>query len=374
MSDSKSGDTIFVTKPFLPPIEEFQAHVQDIWDSEYLTNCGPKHQQLERELATYLGVEHLALFTNGALALIAALQVLDVKGEVITTPFSFVATSNALVWNNNKPVFVDIDPVTLNMDPAAIEAAITEKTSAIMPVHCYGNPCDVDAIQAIADKYKLKVIYDAAHAFGVHDEKGSILARGDMAMLSFHATKVFNTFEGGALICKTAEQKAQIDQLKNFGIEDEITVSAIGANGKMSEIHAAMGLTQLNHIDRAIAERGAVDTAYREAIEDIDGLHVLPKLAQTVSNYSYFPLLVQDDYPLGRDALYDKMKEYNILTRRYFYPLIPEFSVYKDLPSASPDNLPVATKMALQVLCLPIYAGLGAQDVARIINVLRDPT
>lgn len=361
---------IYVTKPFLPPLEEFLPRVQAIWDSEYLTNGGPQHQELEAALADYLGVPHVALFNNGTISLITALQALRVTGEVITTPFSFVATANALIWNNNTPVFVDIDPVTLNIDPARIEDAITPQTSAIMPVHCYGNPCDMDAIDDIAERHSLKVIYDAAHAFGVHDARGSILARGDLASLSFHATKVFNTFEGGALICKTKAMKDRIDTLKNFGIEDEVTVSVAGGNGKMSEICAAMGLTQLPHIDHAIALRGEVDAAYREALKDIPGLNPLPKLGQTVSNYAYFPLLVEDDYPLARDEIYQVLRDHNILTRRYFYPLIPDFPMYRNLPTANAAHLPVATAKANQILCLPIYPGLEATDIARIIDVL----
>lgn len=364
---------IYVTKPFLPPLEEFLPRIEEIWESQILTNGGPQHQELEKRLAEYLGVEHLALFNNATIALITALQALDLKGEVITTPFSFVATSNALMWHNNTPVFTDIDPNTLNLDPAKIEAAITPQTCAIMPVHCYGNPCDMEAIAEIARKHDLKVIYDAAHAFGVHNDAGSVLVRGDLSVLSFHATKVFNTFEGGAIICRTAEMKAKIDSLKNFGIEDEVTVSFAGSNGKMSEIHAAMGLTQLPHIDSAIAARGAVDAAYRQALVDINGLTPLEKTNQTVSNFAYFPLLVGDDYPLVRDEIYKLLREHNILARRYFYPLIPDFSIYRHLPSANTLNLPVARKMAQRILCLPIYPGLEPEDVARIIAVLANP-
>jgi dTDP-4-amino-4,6-dideoxygalactose transaminase len=335
-----------------------------------LTNGGPQHKLLESKLAEYLGVEHLALFNNGTIALITALQALRLRGEVITTPFSFVATSNALIWNNNTPVFVDIDPETLNMDPTKIEAAITDKTCAIMPVHCYGNPCAMDAIDEIAARHSLRVVYDAAHAFGVTDEKGSILARGDLSVLSFHATKVFNTFEGGAIICKTAEMKDRIDCLKNFGIEDEVTVSVAGGNGKMSEVCAAMGLVQLNHIDELIAQRGRVDAAYRAALADIPGLTPLAKLDQIRANYSYFPITVDPDYPLSRDGIYNLLREHNILTRRYFYPLITQFPMYRSLPSSNAANLPVAVEMAQRILCLPIYPGLADADIARIVDIL----
>lgn len=363
-------DKIFVTKPYLPPLGELVARMEEIWDSGILTNGGPQHRLLEQKLAEYLGVGHLALFNNGTIALIAALQALEVKGEVITTPFSFVATANALTWNHNTPIFVDIDPETLNLDPRKIEAAITERTGAILPVHCYGNPCDLDAIDTIADLHDLHVIYDAAHAFGVHDEKGSILARGDMSAISFHATKVFNTFEGGALVCRDAAMKAKIDCLKNFGIEDELTVNMAGCNGKMSEINAAMGLVQLDHMDEIIAGRRRVDAAYRETIDGIDGLTALPKLNQTQSNFSYFPLTVDENFPISRDALYQALQDADILTRRYFYPLISEFAVYRGLPSADAGNLPVATRTAQRILCLPIYPTLANADIARIVAVL----
>lgn len=361
---------IHVTKPFLPPLEEFIPHLQQIWDSGTLTNGGPQHKLLEQKLAEYLGVPYLALFNNGTIALITALQALRLRGEVITTPFSFVATANSLVWNNNTPVFVDIDPETLNIDAEKIEAAITDKTSAIMPVHCYGNPCAMDRIDEIAARHSLRVIYDAAHAFGVHDSKGSILARGDLSAISFHATKVFNTFEGGAVVCKTPEMKKRIDDLKNFGIEDELTVSVAGGNGKMSEVCAAMGLVQLNHIDRIIAERARVDAAYRAVIDTIPGLTALPRLHQTKSNYSYFPITVDPGFPLERDALYQLLRDNDILTRRYFYPLISEFPMYRSLPSSAPGNLPVATEMAKRILCLPIYPDLANSDIDRITDIL----
>lgn len=364
---------IHVTQPFLPPLEEFLPLVEEIWENRFLTNGGPLHQRLETQLADYLGVEHLALFNNGTIALITALQALDLKGEVITTPFSFVATTNALIWNKNTPVFVDIDPVTANLDPAKIEAAITEKTTAILPVHCYGNPCDMAAIRDIADRHGLKVVYDAAHAFGVHNDEGSVLQRGDLSTLSLHATKVFNTFEGGAVICRTAEMKQHINELKNFGIVDETTIKVAGCNGKMSEIHAAMGLAQLKHIDNCLARRGEIDAAYRAALADIPGLEPLPKLNQTTSNYAYFPLKVTDEYPLSRDGIYDELRAGNILTRRYFYPLLSTLPMYVDLPSANPANLPVATDMAERVLCLPIFPSMEDGDVDRIIKALHAP-
>lgn len=364
------SDKIYVTKPFLPPLEEFIPQLEQIWESGILTNGGPQHRLLEERLAEYLGVEHLALFNNGTTALITALQALRLRGEVITTPFSFVATANALIWHNNTPVFVDIDAETLNLDPSKIEAAITENTSAIMPVHCYGNPCAMDEIEEIAARHSLRVVYDAAHAFGVHDEKGSVLGRGDLSALSFHATKVFNTFEGGALICKTAEMKERIDSLKNFGIEDELTVSVAGGNGKMSEVCAAMGLVQLNYIDHVLAERGRVDAAYRAGLADIDGLTALPRLNQTRSNHAYFPILVDDDYPMERDAIYQVLRDNDILTRRYFYPLISDFPMYRNLPSSDPANLPVASAKAKRILCLPIFPELSDTNISRILDIL----
>ncbi|WP_179381638.1 DegT/DnrJ/EryC1/StrS family aminotransferase [Jannaschia marina] len=369
MSDHK----IHVTQPFLPPLEEFIPYVEEIWENRFLTNGGPLHQRLEADLAAYLGVEHLALFNNGTIALITALQALDLEGEVITTPFSFVATTNALIWNKNTPVFVDIDPVTLNLDPAKIEAAITPRTTAILPVHCYGNPCDMAAIRDIADRHGLKVVYDAAHAFGVHNEEGSILARGDLSTLSLHATKVFNTFEGGAVICRDAAMKHHIDELKNFGIVDELTIKVAGCNGKMSEIHAAMGLAQLGHIDACLARRGEIDAAYRAALADVPGLDPVPKPNQTRSNWAYFPIVVNDAYPLTRDGLYDHLREVNILTRRYFYPLLTTLPMYSDLPSAAPANLPVASEMSQRVMCLPIFPSMTDDDIARIVDALRAP-
>ncbi|MDB5743508.1 MAG: DegT/DnrJ/EryC1/StrS aminotransferase [Polaromonas sp.] len=365
-----SDKPIYVTQPTLPPLEEFIPYLQKIWDNKILTNGGPFHQQLEKALCDYLGVKHVALFTNGTIALATALQALRVTGEVITTPYSFVATAHSLLWNGIKPVFVDVHPNTLNLDPAKIEAAITPSTTAIMPVHCYGHPCDVQAIQKIADNYNLKVIYDAAHAFGVKDEGGSVLRHGDLSVLSFHATKVFNTFEGGAIICPDAKTKLRIDQLKNFGFVDETTVVAPGINGKMSEINAAFGMLQLRHVDAALAQRRNVDTAYRKGLCAVPGIHCLQDAGEQVANYSYFPLLVEDDYPLSRDALYQKLKENNIHARRYFYPLITDFPMYRGMPSAQRENLPVATAAALKVLCLPIYPNLTLEHINLIVQVI----
>jgi len=361
---------INVTQSFLPPLEEFTPYLEDIWKSKWLTNSGPFHQQLEQELAEYLGVEHIALFTNCTIALVTALQALRVSGEVITTPYSFVATSHSLLWNGIKPVFVDIDPDTLNLDPVKIEAAITPQTTAIMPVHCYGHPCDVEAIQNIADIYNLKVIYDAAHAFGVKDDDGSVLRHGDLSVLSFHATKVFNTFEGGAIICPNGKIKEYIDRLKNFGHKGEVKVVAPGINGKMSEFNAALGLLQLKYIDQAIACRKQIDTIYRQKLKNTKGIHCLNDSGEVVANYSYFPILVDGDYSLSRDGLYEALKDNDIHPRRYFYPLISDFPMYRGLPSANRENLPRATVAADQILCLPIYPDLYDEDIDRIVSVI----
>ncbi len=361
---------IYVTQPTLPPLEEFIPYLQQIWDNKILTNGGPFHQQLEKELCEYLGVEHICLFTNGTIALVTALQALRVTGEVITTPYSFVATSHSLLWNGIKPVFVDIDPNTLNLDPKKTEAAITPQTTAIMPVHVYGHPCDVDAIQKIADNYNLKVIYDAAHAFGVQLQTGSLLNYGDLSVLSFHATKVFNTFEGGAIVCPDAKTKVRIDQLKNFGHVGELNVVAPGINGKMSEFNAALGLLQLKHIDQAIARRKEIDVHYRERLKGVKGIRCLNDAGEKVANYAYFPILVQADYPISRDALNQKLKDIGINPRRYFYPLISDFPMYRGLPSAHRENLPVATASAEQILCLPIYPDLDMSVVEEITHFI----
>lgn len=366
-----TNDPIYVTQPALPPLAEFIPYLEVIWSTKTLTNGGPFHQQLEQALCDHLGVNHLALFTNGTLGLVTALQALCITGEVITTPYSFVATAHSLMWNGIKPVFVDVHPDTLNLDPARIEAAITPQTTAIMPVHCYGHPCDVQAIQKIADNYNLKVIYDAAHAFGVQDEGGSVLRHGDLSVLSFHATKVFNTFEGGAIICPDAKTKQRIDHLKNFGFVDETTVVAPGINGKMSEINAAFGMLQLQHVGAALAKRKSIDDAYREALQGMLGIRCLQNAGERVANYAYFPILVEADYPLSRDALYQKLKDNHIYARRYFYPLITDFPMYRSIPSAHRKNLPVATSAAQKVLCLPIYPALTLQDQQRVIDIVQ---
>ncbi|WP_210397607.1 DegT/DnrJ/EryC1/StrS family aminotransferase [Motiliproteus sediminis] len=365
-----SDTPIYVTQPDLPPLEEFIPYLEKIWENKILTNGGPFHQQLEKALCEYLGVEHLALFANGTLALVTALQALRVNGEVITTPYSFVATAHSLLWNGIKPVFVDLKPGSFNLDPGKIEAAITPQTTAILPVHCYGYPCDVEHIQEIADTYGLKVIYDAAHAFGVQDQGGSVLRYGDLSIVSFHATKVFNTFEGGAIICPDAKTKKRIDYLKNFGIADETTVIAPGINGKMNEVQAAMGLLQLEHVDEAIMRRLEIDRLYRQGLGGCKGLFI-PELPTTSRhNFSYFPVLVERDYPLSRDALYEALKSLGIYSRRYFYPLISEFSMYRELSSAHKGNLPIASDMSSKVLCLPIYPSLSDEQINQILVIL----
>lgn len=365
-----SQKPIFVTQPNLPPLEDFVSYLEQIWDNKILTNNGPFHQQLERALCEYLGVEHLALFTNGTIALVTALQALRITGEVITTPYSFVATAHSLLWNNLKPVFIDIDPDTCNLDPAQIEAAITPETTAIMPVHCYGNPCAVDQIRKVADTYGLKVIYDAAHAFGVGFRSESLLRHGDLSVLSFHATKVFNTFEGGAIVCPDAKTKQRIDYLKNFGFADEVTVTAPGINGKMNEVCAAFGLLQLKHIDEALARRRTIEARYRSLLSGIKGVRLLPQQADTVSNASYFPIFIGEDYPLSRDALYAKLKAQGVNGRRYFYPLISDMPMYRSMPSADPQRLPVAQRLAAQVLCLPIFPDLDLSRVDEICALI----
>ena len=362
---------LFVTQPHLPPLEEFIPYLEEIWARKKLTNNGPFHQELESALCDFLGVSHISLFANATIALLAAVRALGLTGEVITTPYSFVATSHALLWNGVVPVFVDIDPLTLNMDPARIEAAITPQTTGILPVHVYGHPCDVDAIEAIAQKHGLKVIYDAAHAFGVRCHCGSVLQHGDLSVLSFHATKVFNTFEGGAVVSPDAQTKRHIDQLKNFGFENEITVTEVGINGKMSEFNAALGLLQLRYFEEGVQRRKAIDAAYREGLNGLPGLRCMPGTAEEYANYAYFPILVGPEFPLTRDELYQRLKDAGIHSRRYFYPLISTFPMYQDLPSAASSRLPVATKAAGQVICLPMYPVLKDEEIAYIVAQIR---
>lgn len=364
---------ITVTSPLLPSLEEFNEMLRQIWDSRWITNNGQFHRQLERELAEYLKVPYISLFTNGTLPLITALQALRITGEVITTPYSFVATTHSLWWNGIKPVFVDVNPSNCGLDPNRIEAAITPKTTAIMPVHCYGKPCDTKAIQEIADKYGLKVIYDAAHAFGVEVDGESVLNAGDMSTLSFHATKVYNTIEGGALVMHDEQTKKRIDYLKNFGFADETTVVAPGINSKMDEIRAAYGILNLRQVDGAIAARRRVANRYREALRDVEGISFFHDTPGVRHNYSYFPIFVDaEKFGKTRDELYFKMKEANILGRRYFYPLISEFSTYRGLPSASRENLPNACRLAETVLCLPMHHALSEEDVERVISSIKN--
>lgn len=378
LNDSKSKrimdiakDIITVTSPLLPNLDEFNELLKDIWNRKWITNNGHYHKELEKALAEYLKVPYVSLFTNGTLPLITALQALHITGEVITTPYSFVATTHALWWNGIKPVFVDIDPNTGCIDPNKIEAAITPRTTAIMAVHVYGKPCDTQAIQDIADKYGLRVIYDAAHAFGVEVNGESILNAGDMSTLSFHATKVYNTVEGGAMIMHDEKTKQRIDYLKNFGFAGETEVVAPGINSKMDEIRSAYGLLNLKQVDAAIEARKKVAIKYREVLKDVKGITYWEDQSNVKNNYSYFPIFVnQKEYGMSRDELYFKMKENKVWGRRYFYPLISEFSTYRGLESSNPDNLPVATKMANEVICLPMHHALSDDDIKRIVNCI----
>jgi dTDP-4-amino-4,6-dideoxygalactose transaminase len=362
---------VYVTKPFLPPLDELLPSLEKIWATKVLTNGGHFHVQLEAALCHFLQVKNLSLFSNCTIGLITALKALEIEGEVITSPYSFVATSHSILWNGLKPIFVDIDPKTLNMDPRKIEAAITPKTTAIMPVHCYGTPCDVEAIEKIASKHSLKVVYDAAHAFGVTLNGKSILTFGDLSVVSFHATKVFNTFEGGAIISPSPEVKLKVDQLKNFGFIDEVTVLEAGINGKMSEFNCALGLVQLKHAHTAHEKRRQVDIRYRSELAGICGVQCLDTSAEFDANYSYFPILIGKNYPISRDDLYDRLKYKNIFARRYFYPLISDFPMYRHLDSARAFNLPVANMIAKQILCLPIYPDLDVNDQQRVIDEIR---
>ena len=377
-----SKDIITVTSPLLPDLGEFNELLKDIWESKWITNMGQFHKQLEKALAEYLHVPYVCLFTNGTLPLMTALQALRITGEVITTPYSFVATTHSIWWNHCKPVFVDIDPRTGNMDPDKIEAAITPATTCIMPVHVYGKPCDTKRIQEIADKYGLKIIYDAAHAFGVevpaeqygldaYDENGlaGIMNAGDMSTLSFHATKVFNTVEGGALVVHDEKTKKRIDNLKNFGITDDVTVIAPGINGKMDELRSAYGLLNLKQVDSAIESRHQVAIKYRETLRSVDGITFWDDMPGVRHNYSYFPIFIDaEKFGMSRDELFFKMREQNVWSRRYFYPLISNFPTYSGLPSANKENLPLGNMMADEVLCLPMHHALSEEDIQRILT------
>jgi dTDP-4-amino-4,6-dideoxygalactose transaminase len=367
-----SNDSIKVTSPLLPDLHELTELLKDIWDRKWITNNGQYHQQLEQALAEYLKVPYISLFTNGTLPLLTALQALDIKGEVITTPYSFVATTHSIWWNGCQPVFVDIEEDTCGIDPDKIEAAITPRTTAIMPVHCYGHLVKMKRIQEIADRHGLKVIYDAAHAFGVEEDGESVLKAGDMSTLSFHATKVYNTLEGGALVVHDKETKRHIDYLKNFGFAGETEVVAPGINSKVDEVRCAYGLLNLKQVDAAIANRQKVAERYREALLDVPGIRFLEDMPGVRHNYSYFPIFVNTkEYGMTRDELYFKMQASGVYGRRYFYPLISTFSPYRDLPSAAPENLPVATKMANEVICLPMHHALSEEDVEKVIKLVK---
>lgn len=366
------NDITTVTSPLIPPLDEFTTYLEDIWKRKWLTNNGHYHQELEKALCEYLKVPYISLFTNGTLPLICALQAMRITGEVITTPYSFVATTHALWWNGIKPVFVDVDPLTGNMDPEKIEAAITPKTTAIMPVHVYGQPCDIKRIKDIADTYGLKIIYDAAHAFGVEKEGESIINAGDMATLSFHATKVYSTIEGGALICHDEQTKQRIDYIKNFGFANETTVVAPGINGKMDEVRAAYGLLSLKYVDEAIQKRKQVAMSYKDTLKDIAGIRYLNEVPDVKHNYSYFPIFINEkEYGISRDTLYEKMKISGVYGRRYFYPLISTYSTYRGLDSASQSNLPEAYKMADEVICLPMHHELSEEDIERVLYCIK---
>lgn len=368
--DPSHHEPIYVTRPHLPPLADVVQLLEGVWERRILTNGGPLHQQLEEELAAYLGVQYISLFANGTLALLVALKAMRLQGEVITTPFSFVATSEALSWNGLEPVFADIQEGSYGLDPASIEASITPRTTAILPVHCYGFPCDVEAIQRIADDYNLKVIYDAAHAFGVECHCGSLLQHGDLAVLSFHATKVFNTFEGGAIVSPDAKTKKRIDRLKNFGFVDELTVAANGINAKMSELHAAVGLAQLPTIDTAIANRKRVAELYLEQLANLPGLKLPDFSGVQRANYAYFPVRITSDARVDRDEVFEQLRLQGIVSRRYFHPLIAQFQYYSSNPTANSARYPVATRAAAEVLCLPIYPDLEAGMIHRITEIL----
>ena len=365
-------EEVFVTQPDFPDKEKFKKMIDEIWDNKILTNAGPFHEKFEEELANYLGVKNISLFTNATIALVIALQALDIEGEVITTPYSFVATSHSLVWNKIKPVFVDVQKDNLNIDPKKIESSITDNTTAIMAVHCYGNPCDVDKIEEIAKKYNLKVIYDAAHAFGVDCHCGSLLDHGDLSVLSFHATKVFNTLEGGAIISPDKKTKSKIDRLKNFGIISQTEVQGLGINGKMDEFRSAYGLLQLSEVDRVYEKRKKIFNMYRDMLKDIKGLKFLePNQKPKKYNYAYFPILISDEFAISRDELFNHLKANSIYARRYFYPLITEYSSYKKMEDVNSSNYPIALQASKEILCLPIYPNLSLEIVQIISNLIK---
>lgn len=370
--EQQSRVPIYVSRPDLPPLEELLPDLQAIWDNHILTNAGPYHQRFEKALQEFLGCEHVALTSNGTLALVIALQSLRIAGEVITTPYSFVATSHALLWNGITPVFVDVDPETCNLDANRIEAAITPRTTAILAVHCYGQPCDVEAIQQIADLYNLRVIYDGAHAFGVEDGGGSLLRHGDLTITSFHATKVFTTFEGGAIVCPDAKHKQRIDYLKNFGFANEVTVVAPGINAKMNEFSAALGLLQLKYFRQHVAHRRRIDGILRQTLDGTPGVRCLSFERAAHHNHAYFPILVGPDYPLPRDELYERLKAHGYHCRRYFYPLITDFPPYRNLPSAQPGRLRNAQRLSQQVLCLPVHGGMSENLAYELGTLIRE--
>lgn len=360
---------VYVTQPSLVPLGDLQPYLEQIWRSRVLTNGGPLHERLERRLAEHLGVEHLSLFNNGTIALMAAVKALDLRGEVITTPFSFVATAHSLAWNGLTPIFADIEPDGFNLDPRCVEDAITPATTGILPVHCYGYPCDVEAFRQIGEQNGLKVLYDAAHAFDVRIGRSSILDHGDMSILSFHATKVFTTVEGGAVVCRDAATKRRIDLLRNFGFVGETRVDEVGVNGKMSELHAAFGLVHLEHAKQMIADRARVDGRYRSQLAKVEGITIPSPPGNATQNGSYFPILVGPNYPLTRDGLYDLLKAHGILSRRYFFPLISDLGPYINSPG-NRSPMPVANRVAAQVLCLPIFPHLTEADQDRVIDLV----
>lgn len=366
------NEEIRVTEPFLPALDEFVPYLQRIWETKWLTNGGAMCAQLERALCAYLGVEHLGLLANGTLALMVALRALDVSGEVITTPYTFIATPHALRWAGVQPVFVDIDPRTLTLDPSRIEAAITPRTTAIMPVHCYGNRCDVEAIDAIAARHRLRVVYDAAHAFAVCDGAGSLMRHGDLSVLSFHATKIFSTIEGGAIICRDAAMLQRVKRLTNFGLADEETVTEVGINGKMNEVSAAFGLFQLGYVTEVLARLRGLYKSYRSALQDVEGIRCVELYGQEQANHGFFPVLVEPAYPLTRDVLYGALRDAGIHARRYFFPLVTTFPMYANHPSAARTNLPVAQAISEQVLCLPIFAAMTDNQQGQVVEVIRN--